>query len=126
MTLLDCIVFPNDWISSLDSMAMLSLLIFGRLGLVSMCFPFFGPSGMLCIPSYMYQMKLEIFPLRLYKKKILEMYLSLRKAEVLISLLLPVQTALELHSSRTSSTFCDGDYVTKPVGMVSRAAKNSR
>ncbi|KAL6346054.1 hypothetical protein AAG906_025334 [Vitis piasezkii] len=35
-------------------------------------------------------------------------------------------TALELHSNRTSLTLFDGDYVTKPVGMVSRAAKNSR
>lgn len=35
-------------------------------------------------------------------------------------------TALELHSNRTSLTFFDGDYVTKPVGTVSRAAKNSR
>ena len=54
------------------------------------------------------------------------MYLPVRKAEVLISLLLLEQTALELHSNRTGSIFSDGDYVTKPVGMVSRAAKNSR
>ncbi|KAJ9704087.1 hypothetical protein PVL29_005393 [Vitis rotundifolia] len=35
-------------------------------------------------------------------------------------------TALELHPNRTSLTLFDGDYVTKPVSMVSRAAKNSR
>lgn len=54
------------------------------------------------------------------------MYLSVSKAEVLISLLLSEQTALELHSNRTSLTLFDGDYVTKPVGTISRAAKNSR